>query len=47
MIARAIDGDNYVFLASLDLSSAFDVVNIRLLLRSIGKMVKRLRTKSQ
>ena len=32
LVARALDGDNYVTLVSLDLSAAFDVVNIDLLL---------------
>ena len=32
IIARALDEDNYVLMASLDLSAAFDVVNIDLLL---------------
>ena len=33
MIARALDNDEFVLVASLDLSSAFDVVNINLLLK--------------
>ena len=37
LIARAMDEDNYVLMASIDLSTAFDVVNIDLL-------IKRLRT---
>ena len=28
VIARAIDGDEYALMASLDLSLAFDVVNV-------------------
>ena len=32
LIARALDEDNYVVMASLDLSAAFDVVNVELLL---------------
>ena len=28
LIARALDNDNYLLMASLDLSTAFDVVNI-------------------
>ncbi len=31
-IARAMDEDNYVAVASMDLSAAFDVLNIDLLL---------------
>ena len=31
LIARALDGDNYALMASLDLSSAFDVVNVFIL----------------
>ena len=31
LIARALDEDNYALLASIDLSSAFDVVNVKLL----------------
>ena len=33
LIARALDEDKYVLVASLDLSSAFDVVNINLLIK--------------
>jgi retron-type reverse transcriptase len=39
LIVRALDDEEYVLLASLDLSSAFDLVNIDLLLKrkkSIG-----------
>ena len=32
LIARALDDNNYVLVASLDLSAAFDVVNVDLLL---------------
>ena len=32
LIAHALDDDNYAIMASLDLSAAFDVVNIKLLL---------------
>ena len=35
IIARALDEDNYVAMASLDLSAAFDVVNIKLLLKQL------------
>jgi hypothetical protein len=35
LIARALDGDNYALMASLDLSSAFDVVNVKLLLKRL------------
>ena len=31
LIARALDENNYVLMASVDLGSAFDVVNIKLL----------------
>ena len=37
-ISRAMDDSNYVAVASLDLSSAFDVVNIELLLTRLAKM---------
>ena len=36
MIARALDDDCYVALASIDLSAAFDVVDV-------GLLIKRLR----
>jgi hypothetical protein len=32
IIAQALDSDEYVLVARIDLSSAFDIVNIRLLL---------------
>jgi hypothetical protein len=35
LLAGAIDGDNYALMASLDLSSAFDVVNVELLLKRL------------
>ena len=35
IIARALDEDNYVLVSSIDLSSAFDVVNIKLLLKRL------------
>ena len=34
-IAEALDYDNYVALASLDLSAAFDIVNVGLLLKRL------------
>jgi hypothetical protein len=37
-ISKAMDDNNYVAVASLDLSSAFDVVNTELLLKRITKM---------
>jgi hypothetical protein len=36
LIARALDDDNFVLMSSLDLSSAFDVVNINLLLKRLN-----------
>ena len=38
IIARALDGDNYALMATLDLSSAFDVVNVELLLKRLKIM---------
>ena len=35
LIAKAIDNDNFALMASLDLSSAFDVVNVELLLKRL------------
>ena len=35
LVARALDEDNYVAMARLDLSAAFDVVNILLLLKRL------------
>ena len=35
LIARALDEDNHAIMASIDLSSAFDVVNIKLLLKRL------------
>ena len=32
LISRAVDGDKYALMASLDLSAAFDIVNVELLL---------------
>ena len=34
-IARALDSNMYTAMASLDLSSAFDIVNINLLLKRL------------
>jgi hypothetical protein len=36
LIARALDEDNFVLVASLDLSAAFDIVNVNLLLKRLG-----------
>ena len=36
LLARALDGDNYALMASLDLSSAFDVVNVDLLIKRLS-----------
>ena len=36
LISRALDDDNFVAMASLDLSSAFDVVNIPLLIKRLN-----------
>ena len=38
LIARALDGDNSVIMASLDLSAAFNVVNPDLLLKRLRIM---------
>jgi exonuclease III len=38
LIARALDGDEYALMATLDLSSAFDVVNVELLLKRLTIM---------
>ena len=35
IIAKALDDDNFVLMASLDLSAAFDVVNVELLLKRL------------
>ena len=35
LIARALDDDEYVAMASLDLSSAFDVVDVKLLIKRL------------
>lgn len=35
IIARALDEDNFVLVASLDLSSAFDIVNVNLLIKRL------------
>ena len=39
LIAKAIDNDNFALMASLDLSSAFDVVNMELLLKRLKIIV--------
>ena len=36
MISRALDDNEYVAMASLDLSAAFDVVNVPLLIKRLG-----------
>ena len=33
IISRALDDDNYVAMASIDLSAAFDIVNVDLLIK--------------
>jgi hypothetical protein len=38
LIARALVDDKYAMLASLDLSSAFDLVNVNLLLKRLEKI---------
>ena len=38
MIAGALDDNNYVALASLDLSAAFDIVNVALLIKRLQIM---------
>ena len=38
LISRALDDSNYVLMASLDLSATFDVVNTRLLLKSLRRI---------
>ena len=35
LISRALDGDNYALMASIDLSAAFDVINIGLLIKPL------------
>ena len=35
LIARSLDDDNYTLMASIDLSAAFDVVNIDLLMKRL------------
>lgn len=35
ILARALDQDNYALMASIDLSAAFDVVNIELLIKRL------------
>jgi hypothetical protein len=36
MTSRALDSGEYVLVSSLDLSSAFDVVNVKLLIKRLG-----------
>jgi retron-type reverse transcriptase len=38
-ISRALDDEEYVIVVSLDLSSAFDLVNINLLIKRLKKLV--------
>jgi hypothetical protein len=38
IISREMDGDNFVVMSSLDLSAAFDLVNLDLLLKRLKKM---------
>ena len=38
LIARALDGDEYALMATLDFSSAFDVVNVELLIKRLTIM---------
>ena len=38
IISRALDEDNYVALASIDLSAAFDIVNVDLLIKRLRKI---------
>ena len=40
IMARALDDDNYVLMASLDLSAAFDVVNINLLMKRLKRLAR-------
>ena len=35
IISRALDDDNYVAMASIDLSAAFDIVNVDLLIKRL------------
>ena len=35
LIANALDENNYIFMARLDLSAAFDIVNIELLVKRL------------
>ena len=39
MIARALDDDEFMALASLDLSSAFDVVDVTLLIKRMKQSI--------
>ena len=36
VIAHAVDNDDYALMANLDLSAAFDIVNVKLLLKRLG-----------
>ena len=38
LIARELDDDQYALMASLDLSAAFDVVNVKLLIKRLKTM---------
>ena len=40
IIAHALDDNNFAIMASLDLSAAFDMVNIYLLLKRMSLMQK-------
>ena len=39
ILARATDANNFAFMASLDLSAAFDIVNIKLLIKRLTIVV--------
>ena len=39
-LASTLDEDNYALLASIDLSSAFDVVNVKLLMKRTTFKIK-------
>ena len=38
IISRALDDDNYVAMASIDLSAAFDIVNVDLLIKRLRRV---------
>ena len=38
ILARALDGGKYALMATLDLSAAFDVVNVELLIKRLVKL---------